>query len=78
MHRLENSGSMRTARPGQMFFRDPPQRFVWMAPMTEHRCLAILGIRKKRRRLDPDGIELAGRREEPCEVFLVGDDVSQT
>ena len=78
MRRLENGGSMQSPGASQMFFRGPPQKFAWMATMTEHRCLAVLGIWQKCRRLDPGCVELTGRCEKPREVFLVRDDISET
>ena len=78
MRRLENGGSMQSPGASQMFFRGPPQRFAWMATMTEHRCLAILGIWQKRGGLDPDRVGLTGRCEKPREVFLVFNNFSET
>ena len=78
MFRLENGRSMQSPGASQIFFRNSPQRFAWMAPMTEHRCLAILGIWQKRGRLDPDRVELTGRCEKPYEVFLICDNISET
>ena len=78
MHRLENGSSMQIPVADQMIFRRLPEECAWLASVTEHRGLGVLGIWQKRRRLDPRRIELTGRRQKPCEVFSAGYDIRET